>query len=335
MINTGAPVGTILRHLRFYLRHHTPRKTWNLMRTFQSLVTRPIHAPNMPISLKIESSAACQLACPGCVQTDPEFKVNTRGNVMSLDLFNSLLDQAADYLYRIQFYYNGEPFINKHLLEMISAATEKGVGSQVSTNFSFQRKDDFYRDVVESGLEHLIISMDGTDAEAYVKYRINGRYDLVEHGMREVVRWKKKLNKKSPVVEWQFIIFDHNRHQIQQAQALAKEIGVDRLCLKYDGYSDPATWEPKHQIKDRQARRILHFNSCLWLWGALVIDWNGVVNPCCNNAMNYVIGNLSKTLLRELWNSDEIKVLRRFVRRSASERDRSDSHPCKGCRFIM
>lgn len=337
MYNTGSPLGSILRHSRFYMRHHTPKRLANLVRTAQALLTRPIHTPNMPISMKIESSAACQLRCPGCLQSDPSFKEKTRGRVMSLDLFNSLLDQAADHLYRIQFYYNGEPFINDRLLDMIGSANKRGVGSQVSTNFSFNKDDLFYRDVVESGLEHLIISMDGTDAETYSKYRVGGRYELVEHGLRQVVKWKKRLGLSTPIVEWQFIIFEHNKHQIEQAKKMASEIGVDRLCLKYDGYSDPDTWEDGHKKVDRRTRRMLQFNSCLWLWGALVVDWNGVVNPCCNKAMNYEIGDLTNTSLRQVWNSDEIKELRRFVRLNPEERKLEEfrSHPCQGCNFIM
>lgn len=336
MLNTGGPASSLARHARFYLRHHTPRRLANLGLTCGALIARPLHTPNMPISIKIEPSAACQLACPGCLQSNPEFKAQTRNSMMSQELFEAILDQAGDFLYRIQFYYNGEPFTNKHLLEMITAATARGIGSQVSTNFSFSFKEEFYREVVESGLEHLVVSMDGTDAETYAQYRVNGRYEVVEHGIREVVKWKQKLRRRFPTVEWQFIIFEHNKHQIEAAKHLAGEIGVDRLCLKYDGYSDPATWDPRDRRTDRQTRRI-RLNSCLWLWGGLVIDWDGVVNPCCMGATNFIIGDLSKTPLRDLWNSDKMKRLRAFVRQSPSERANAAqvSHPCYGCRFIM
>lgn len=337
MLNTGGPISSLVRHGRFYLRHHTPRKFSNLALTSAALLGRPIHAPNLPITLKVEPSAACQLACPGCLQSDPGFKAKTQGKTMSMEIFNSILRQAGDYLYRIQFYYNGEPFINKHLLEMIVAATARGIGSQVSTNFSFHFKDDFYRDIVESGLEHIIISLDGTDADTYSRYRVNGRYELVEHGMRQVIRWKRVKRRRFPIVEWQFIIFNHNRHQLEAAKRLAEEIGVDRLCLKYDGYSDPATWNQKDQRADRWSRRI-KLNSCLWLWGGLVVGWNGLVNPCCSGgAYTVTIGDLAVTPIREIWNSGKIKELRAFVRRSPLERTAPDqaSHPCYGCRFIM
>src|SRR5277367_2534890 len=103
-MNTNRPLDTLLRHGRFYARHHTPKRLANLALTLDSLLRRPLHAPNMPISLKLEPSAMCQLACPSCVQANPLFKIQSRGKVMSSTAFENILDQAGDYLYRIQFY---------------------------------------------------------------------------------------------------------------------------------------------------------------------------------------------------------------------------------------
>ena len=199
---------------------------------------------------------------------------------MSPQLFNSILEQVGKYLFRIQFYYYGEPFVNKNLLEMIKAASTRNIGTSVSTNFSFSFSESFYREIVESGLEHLIVSLDGTSAETYEKYRVNGRFELVMNGMREVIKWKKLLNKRYPVIEWQFIVFEHNKHQVEEAKKLALSIGVDRFWLRYDGNSDPSFWEPKDRLADH-VKRGLKLNSCLWLWGAMVIDWNGIVKSCC------------------------------------------------------
>ena len=67
------------------------------------------------------------------------------------------------------------------------------------------------------------------------------------------------------------------------------------------------------------------------------LDWDGTVNPCCQKAHRFVLGDLSTTPLRDLWNGSRIKGLRRFVRQSAQERaaEAYAAHPCQGCRFIM
>jgi len=255
---------------------------------------------------------------------------------MNLSLFRQILDQAGEHLYRIQFYDQGEPFINKQLLEMISLAAKHDIGSQVSTNFSFGFADTFYRSIVESGLEHIIIAMDGVNAATYSPYRVNGRFELVEAGMRQVIKWKRRLKRRLPFVEWQFIIFDHNRHSINEAKVMARDIGVDRLCFKYDAGAAQDEWRRIDQFKDRTVRRV-RLNSCLWLWGSLNVGTDGTVRPCCNAGRNELIGDLKVTPLRELWNSERMKSLRACVREGGREASGTfmTKSPCTGCPHIM
>jgi MoaA/NifB/PqqE/SkfB family radical SAM enzyme len=287
----------------------------------------------MPISLKIEPSEMCQLACPGCVQSNPIFKIQSRGKTMGLPLFKRILEQAGKYLYRIQFYDNGEPFINKQLLDMISLATAQNIGSQVSTNFSFAFSDDFYRRVVESGLEHLIVAMDGVTQDSYSQYRVNGRYELVESGLRKIIEWKRRLGRRHPFVEWQFIVFNHNLHEVDLAKTKARQIGVDRLCFKHDAGGGQSNWQRRDKIKHRIVRGF-HLDSCLWLWGSLVINSNGMVVPCCNAARTEEIGDLKLVSLLELWNSERMKALRGCVRQGGKDGPTTHS-PCVGCSHIL
>src|ERR1700678_1366114 len=134
-MNTNAPLDPLVRHSRFYLRHNSATRLANLALTCKSLIRRPLVAPNMPISLKIEPSAMCQLACPGCPHSNPLFKIQTRGKTMSLELFRRIIEEAGRYLYRIHFYYYCEHFNNKHLLQMISFSTEHGIGSKSVPTF--------------------------------------------------------------------------------------------------------------------------------------------------------------------------------------------------------
>ena len=254
---------------------------------------------------------------------------------MSPGLFDSLLNQAGDSLYRIVFYNYAEPFTNSHLLEMITRATARGLGSQVSTNFSFNWDDDFYRRIVESGLEHLIVSLDGADAETYGIYRVNGHFERVIHGLAAVIRWRKALRSRHPLVEWQYIVFEHNRHQVAEARAMARSLGVDRFCLRSDGRARREDWPPEHRHRREWLQRLPRLNSCAWLWGSLVVDWDGKVYPCCY-AGPHLLGDLSRQSLAEVWNGPPIQELRRLVRQPAAVRDLLDPYlaPCSHCEMI-
>jgi MoaA/NifB/PqqE/SkfB family radical SAM enzyme len=253
---------------------------------------------------------------------------------MSMELFRKIIDEAGRYLYRIQLYDFGEPFTNKHLLDMIALAADHGIGCQVSSNFSFNFSNDYYRRIVESGLEHLIVALDGINQQVYSQYRVNGNYEFVEAGLRAVIDWKRRLGRKSPFIEWQFIVFDHNRHQIEAVKEQARKIGVDRLCLKYDARADSNAWDRRDRIKLKTSR-LFRLNSCLWLWGALLVNSDGQVSPCCNAAHDDRIGDLNTTSIRSLWNSTEIKTLRASVRRGSCEERSGAQVPCVGCGQIL
>src|SRR5579864_6620163 len=126
------------------------------------------------------------------------------------------------------------------------------------------------------------------------RYRLLKDSPLVERGMRQIVKWKRRLRSRSPIVEWQFLVFDHNLKAIPKAKEMAREIGVDRLCFKYDAGAHQRNWRAIDKFKYNSIRRI-HLKSCLWLWGSLIIDTDGIVVPCCNAARTERIGDLEIT----------------------------------------
>ena len=80
---------------------------------------------------------------------------------------------------------------------------------------------------IQSGLDRLIISIDGTTQETYQAYRVGGKLDKVIEGAKNIVRWKKELRSASPFVVFQFLVVKPNEHQVEEVYRLAEEIGVD------------------------------------------------------------------------------------------------------------
>lgn len=67
----------------------------------------------------------------------------------------------------------GEPLLNPEIYRMIKYCEERNILSVTSTNLNkFSRENA--RDLVESGLDALIIALDGIAEETYSKYRIGG-----------------------------------------------------------------------------------------------------------------------------------------------------------------
>jgi len=179
----------------------------------------------LPVSISIEPTTACNLRCPECPSGLRAFTRPT--GMMKKELFESIVNQLPQLSYMI-FYFQGEPYLHTELLDMVKYASKKKIYTATSTNAHFLSNEGAKR-TVESGLDRLIISIDGTEQETYQSYRVGGKLDKVIEGTKNVLRWKKVLKSKSPHVIFQFLVVKSNEHQIDVVKALAKELGVDEV----------------------------------------------------------------------------------------------------------
>ncbi|HZI68253.1 MAG TPA: radical SAM/SPASM domain-containing protein, partial [Hanamia sp.] len=283
------------------------------------------------ISISFEPTTSCNLRCPECPSGLREF-TRPRG-MLKRDFFEKTIDEIyKDILYLI-FYFQGEPYLNKNFLEMVSYASSKGIYTATSTNAHFLT-DEMARKTVESGLDRLIISLDGTTQEVYEQYRREGDIEKVIQGARNIVKWKKELKSKTPFVFFQFLVVRPNEHQIEEVKKLAKEVGVDEVRFKtaqvYDYENDPNKLIPINEKYSRYkknkdgkviARNKLQ-NHCSKLWEANVITWDGMVVPCCfDKDATHRLGDLKNQSFREIWQNENYKRFRKELTQSRKNID--------------
>ena len=94
------------------------------------------------------------------------------------------------------FYFQGEPFLNTKFLELVKYAATKKIYTATSTNAHYLN-DAVAKKTVESGLDRLIISIDGTTQETYESYRIGGKLEKVIEGTKNIIKWKKNIKIKN------------------------------------------------------------------------------------------------------------------------------------------
>jgi len=322
-----------------FIRKLTIRRLWNITKVFVSFyVTKWTRKPiqwGMPMTISMEPTTACNLRCPECPSGLRAFSRPT-GNLKE-DFFRDTIDELHKDLLYLIFYFQGEPYINPKFLEMVKYADQKGIYTITSTNAHFLN-DENARKTIESGLNRLIISVDGTTQEVYENYRKEGKLDNVLMGARNVVKWKKKLNSKTPHIIFQFLVVKPNEHQIPEIYKLAEEIGVDEVKLKtaqvydyehgndliptidkYARYRQTAdgTYEVKNELLDH----------CWKLWHACVITWDGLVVPCCfDKDATHRLGDLKKRSFKEVWQGPAYQGFRTQLLKG---RDQIDI--CKNC----
>src|SRR5687768_4130446 len=272
----------------------TLRKIWNAGKVLGSYYIskwsgRPVQWGN-PISVSFEPTTSCNLRCPECPSGLRSFTRPT--GMLEDNFFKTTIDQLSNDLLYLVFYFQGEPYLNPDFLKMVSYASFKGIYTATSTNAHFLN-DENARKTVESGLDRLIISIDGTTQDIYQQYRRGGKLNKVIEGAKNVVKWKKRLNSKTPFVFFQFLVVKPNEHQLEDVKQLAKEIGVDEVRSKtaqvYDYENDPNQLIPtlsrySRYRKTTEGEIVLKNslqNHCWRLWHATVITWDGLVVPCC------------------------------------------------------
>ncbi len=213
------------RHALSLLSHSTPKKLVNLLAIE---LQRKIHRTKVvgyPYFLIIDPNNICNLRCPLCPSGFKETEM--KREFVRIEDFKKIIDRLYPYAYEVALHNWGEPFLNPDIFEMIRYCKKKNIGTNLSTNLNISSLDT--DEIIRSGLEYMVVSMDGTTQNVYSKYRVGGKIDLVFNNMVDLINKRKELKSKSPFIEWQYVVMKHNIHQIDDAKRMAKEIGVDTI----------------------------------------------------------------------------------------------------------
>ena len=289
-----------------------------------------------PYFISIEVSNYCNLHCPECpVGIKKTQKIDR--TTFNLDLYKKIIDELSPKLFHAILYFQGEPTLNNQFAEFIHYAHASKIYTSTSTNGQFLTEKTA-KEIVLSGLDKLIISVDGTTQETYQSYRIGGDFQKVLNGIEDVVRWKNLLKTETPLLEIQFLVLKTNEHQMKEMRQLAKKLKVDRISFKtaqlydfengnnlmptkskYSRYRKNKTG--KYEIKNRQA------NRCWRMWSGAVVNVHGDVLPCCfDKGSEFAFGNLYKSSFYDCWHNEKASDFRAKILQN-----RKQFEICRNC----
>ena len=313
----------------------TIRRAFNFLKVWSSyrlsrLTGKPIQW-GLPVSLSFEPTTSCNLRCPECPSGLRSFTRPT--GMAERSFFEKTIDEIhKDILYLI-FYFQGEPYLHPQFTELVRYAASKKIYTATSTNAHYL-SDEKAKATIESGLDRLIISIDGTTQDVYEQYRVGGNLEKVIEGAKRIVKWKKELKSKKPFVVFQFLVVKPNEHQTEEVKKLAKEVGVDDVWFKtaqvYDYENDPNNLIPSNSKYSRYqlnsdgqyTPKNKMLNHCWKLWHANVITWDGLVVPCCfDKDALHRLGDLKTESFKEVWQSSTYKTFRQKLLKGRKEID--------------
>ncbi|MCQ2342900.1 MAG: radical SAM protein [Paludibacteraceae bacterium] len=316
-------------------------------------------APPMPTFLSVEPANICQLACPQCpvgkaaanrvctgepTAKQPRTQIRDR-HLLDLQQFQTILAQTRGYVHTIQFFFQGEPLLNRDLPEMIRLAHEQHIYTVTSTNAQALTPQLATR-LIQSGLDRIIVSIDGLSDESYTAYRQGGSIEQALAGLTYLRQAKQAVNGHTHI-ELQCLRLRSNESEWDTFRKQYRQLGADSLTLKtaqiydyehgnplmpsdnrYSRYAPmpDGTYLPKNRLP-HWYNRLLPHQPCHRLLTGCVITVNGDVLPCCfDKSHRHTMGNIfaspaqekAATSLYAIWHSDAFRTFRHQVRMSRS-----------------
>jgi MoaA/NifB/PqqE/SkfB family radical SAM enzyme len=287
-----------------------------------------------PYYLVLDPANICNLTCPLC-PTWQDSQGRPKGK-MDMTMFKKIFDETGPYLFAVNLCNWGEPFLNPELPEMIEYAKKFNTVVGLSTNLNYL-PDDTAKKISGSGIDIIVISLDGASQETYSKYRRGGNLEKVLGNIEKLISCKKP-GMKFPDLYWQFLVNRYNESEIETAKQMAEKMGLkfhaspmrtsmgkELLLPLYERISELSDWLPENPSYNRYNYEIgpetkTRQKTCKWLWNSAVINCDGSISPCCgvyekrwDLTACYAASKEKPLTFHQAWNSPRYRLARELV----------------------
>jgi MoaA/NifB/PqqE/SkfB family radical SAM enzyme len=341
----------VRRRQGWFLQNSSPRQLANLALAGTQFALKHETMRAWPVLLKVDISPACNLGCTFCVHASAGASggqlegQSFRGRAMSVHDFSCLVDQVSGRSMAVSLYYLGDPLVHPNLAEICGVARAARLNTHISTHFSFRLSDERIRGLVTSGPTHLTVCVDSMRQETYELTRVGGRIDLVLDNLDRLLQTRRRLGQQTPRVEVQFIKFQHNLDQLEQAARWCRDRGVDQFTDYWGNLHNYADVAPGRYRVFRPKQKTA-LPRCSWPHFSLQVKYNGDVIPCCyyrqteqyrDGGDSRIVGNVFAAGVWDVWNSPAYRQLRRLVNDPTRvERDPALAGSfCHGCPTVF
>jgi radical SAM protein with 4Fe4S-binding SPASM domain len=282
-----------------------------------SSVTGKAVVLGLPPAIGVELTNNCNLCCQEC-QTGSGRMTRVKG-FMDINLFDKIISELKPYIYYLSLNFQGESMMHPVFFSFLGRTRE--INTSLSTNGHFLSVENADK-IVRSGLDRLVVSLDGMDQETYSSYRTGGDLNTVLDGIRNISGANKRAG--SPLkLEIQFLVNRGNENQIHSARQFALEMkasfrlksmqiinsgNFEKWLPSGSGYSRYMKKNGEYVIKNQYP------NRCARLWLNPVITWDGKVVPCCfDKDAEYIMGDLNEDTFRDIWYGPKYRIFRKSI----------------------
>lgn len=275
------------------------------------LLTKPLHVKRSPEALFLCSSNICNFTCKMCGND----KYVKDKSILGFDDFKKIYDQIRPK--KISLTGFGEPFMNPRLLDMVKYSNKHGSWTSITTNFSLV--SDIIPDIVKSGLDLIMISIDGATSKTYCAVKPQGDFDQITSDIKALQKEKKEQGVSCPKIRFNYVILEDTIGEIADFVELTKKLDVDHIKFypeRNTGYKLLSEMSEDEKNTFRRAQKLAKkygintnlqgieaeigqyisgiehpgganiennpkkFYRCLYPWLVTMIEVNGMVGPC-------------------------------------------------------
>lgn len=296
-----------------------------------------------PTSIRVDASAACQLSCPLCPTGQNNHNIPTVGSgMLKFENFKKLIDRYPQ-IRQVELANSGEALLNKELPQILRYAYEHGVETILDKGVNLNHaSDETLEALVKYQTLRVRCAIDGTTKETYAKYRIGGDLQQVLENVKKINAFKRQYQSTKPALIWQFVVFNHNEHQVEQVFVMAKMLRMKvhiRLNVNPDvmPVSDPeklrkyTNYTSRHDYAEREGRDYC-WNQCYHLFTDPQINWDGRLLGCGRNYWGSFADNVFEEDLMEAVNNEKMQYARQMI---MGQQPAREDIPCAQCQSYL
>ncbi len=249
----------------------------------------------VPLQIDLFAVDICNLKCPMCPR---QVFIPGKG-YMDFSFVKAVIDQATEHgLCALNFAGLGEPTLYPELFAVIRYAKEKGVVDVNMHTNGTRLGTAFNKNLIESGLDRLIISLDSADKERYERIRVGAKFEKVYAAVEDLIKQRNEHPQTRLHIKANFIEMDESDPTEKNKFISYWENKLDRIAILR--YLDCQSEEEElyHKANYNQDDNF----CCPELWRRLVILSDGTATLCPRDMKKrYVIGDIDKQTVSEIW----------------------------------
>tara|TARA_B100000780_G_scaffold154327_1_gene107935 strand:+ start:345 stop:1349 length:1005 start_codon:yes stop_codon:yes gene_type:complete len=199
--------------------------------------------------INAELSNYCNSACPMCPRFD--FDLNliteiTNNSHTSLEVIKNKIGSKV--LANIKMFYScgvlGDGAMNPECVDIYDYVKTSGASNTSLYTNGGARNTDFWKALAQTKT-HVVFAIDGLEGTNHL-YRRNVKWDKLIDNVQAFISAGGKA-------DWDFLVFKHNKHQIEQAEALSKKLGFKKFNKKdttrWDDFDSDGNWIQRESIQ--------------------------------------------------------------------------------------